>query len=626
MHILFFLSFIVLALSGTSPCSLLVAPHGFADVRTLRAAQLAVRSRLSSGILLEDFVVCVSGRHDVSLSPLSFTDADATLVGGGRVVWRGAKGGGAVVSGGVQVTGWVPSTLGGGPAFVAPVPTGFAVDAVVRQLWAGDVRATRTRLDNVESALGGLSYWEDTENGTIGFTAGTAALPQAWSLNSSSAIEFVWPLVINNWISPRCAVAAISGRNVTLASPCGALLLKRSGVSLQALPPPVFVEAVPLFPLQPGTFYHDRERARLFYAPRSPAELENAWVAPAEVLVTYSGVTGHVWQDLTFELATWEQPNTSDGFVDKQSAVFFCTPGAGCGGVNGTGEPPAAVRVTNSTNVAFQGCNFTRIGAPYALSVAGGSQRVNVSGCVFTDLSGGFLKLGSVDPAAANGPPSGWDARLSVVDNTVTDVALEFEGAAALFGGFIFGCDVSHNTICNAAYTGVSLGWGWGDVIVAGYGGNSISYNRMSRVMTQLRDGGGIYVNGATNAAFPSLVQGNYLFDQGVALGGRKPHDSNFLYLDNGASSWLVTDNVLCNSPRAWAYHMTGGGTVPEHARNNQLNNLWYQNTQAGENDCGPWNCSVDAATVFLVNGAWPPQAQAIVDGAGVRTDTQHTH
>ena len=28
-------------------------------------------------------------------------------------------------------------------------------------------------------------------------------------------------------------------------------------------------------------------------------------------------------------------------------------------------------------------------------------------------------------------------------------------------------------------------------------------------------------------------------------------------------------------------------------------------------------NCSNDAATTFAVSGAWPPEAQAIIDGAG---------
>ena len=58
-------------------------------------------------------------------------------------VWRGAPGNGSVVSGGVRVTGWTPTTLGGRAAFVAPVPSAARASGpsgVIRQLW---VRGTR---------------------------------------------------------------------------------------------------------------------------------------------------------------------------------------------------------------------------------------------------------------------------------------------------------------------------------------------------------------------------------------------------------------------------------------------------------------------------------------------------
>jgi hypothetical protein len=63
---------------------------------------------------------------------------------------------------------------------------------------------------------------------------------------------------------------------------------------------------------------------------------------------------------------------------------------------------------------------------------------------------------------------------------------------------YLFSSDISHNTISNAGYSGVSLGWGWGTVFPAGCGNNTISYNRIYSVMEKLRDGGGIYVGGAS--------------------------------------------------------------------------------------------------------------------------------
>jgi hypothetical protein len=58
----------------------------------------------------------------------------------------------------------------------------------------------------------------------------------------------------------------------------------------------------------------------------------------------------------------------------------------------------------------------------------------------------------------------------------------------------------------SAADSSVSVGWGWGGSKFLGYGNNNVSFNRMKRVMTKLRDGGGIYVNGWTNPLHRNTV------------------------------------------------------------------------------------------------------------------------
>ena len=141
--------------------------------------------------------------------------------------------------------------------------------------------------------------------------------------------------------------------------------------------------------------------------------------------MTYANVTGHTWEGVSFSMGawfrrrgggrcveptgtpsfigTWNQPNSLDGFVDSQSAVYDCTPGqpncnldAGVSampllghGRNGTahatprspgappigaGEPRGNVRVSGGGSLAFVGCNFSAIGAPYALSIMEAAQ------------------------------------------------------------------------------------------------------------------------------------------------------------------------------------------------------------------------------------------------------------
>ena len=516
---------------------------------TLFEAQTRVRSllrqRRSAG---PPVVVCLApGRHDVANQTLAFEgDADS-----GLVTWR-ALAPGAVVNGGIQLTGWSATSLGGGAAFVTSLPSAsFSADSVVRTLWVAGRRASRATVTNVSALLGKMTPWHSADSAAVGYVVAGDTIPLAWRLNNTRRIEFVWPIVIANWIEPRCCVGSITGNNITLLAPCGQYLLARN-VYASTLSPPISAEAVPAFPLAPGTFYHDAENNALYYTladGENEASLQaDAWVSAQDVLVSYTNVTGHTWEGIEFSYGTWGQAHSADGFVDAQSAVFACTVGTpncmmgnriqrlrGASALSraasaaGQGEPRGNIRVSRSSGIIFTGCNFTHLGAPYALSIMEGSRNVSITRCTFSDLSGGFLKLGSVsDTPAGSTNKSTWDAGLSVTDNTAGGMAQEYQGAAAYFGGYISDSVLSHNDIDSSGYSGVSLGWGWGADFPPGYGKNTISYNKITHVMTKLRDGGGIYVNGATNNDTSSLMSRNWVnADEAVFA---------VFYLDNGAS------------------------------------------------------------------------------------------
>lgn len=264
---------------------------------------------------------------------------------------------------------------------------------------------------------------------------------------------------------------------MTLASPCGTYLLTHGRAA------PVTIEAVPNFPLASGVFWHDPEQAMLYYAlaaDQTPADLNaDAWVAASDVLLNVNGATGQVFYGLTFAYGAWNQANTGDGYVDTQAAVFMCTPGtAFCntaltsrsarsgatagGGAGGVAEPRGNIRVSGGGAITFSNCEFQHLGAAYALSIMEGCQGPVVFNNTFNDLSGGFLKLGSVGTdAAGSDDPASWDAHASVTHNTAGDMAIEYDGAVGYFGGFLFSADVSHNSVSDAGYSGFSQVRGW---------------------------------------------------------------------------------------------------------------------------------------------------------------------
>jgi hypothetical protein len=136
-------------------------------------------------------------------------------------------------------------------------------------------------------------------------------------------------MVIHNWVEPRCTVASVVGRNVTLASPCGLLLYAQSSDGV--IPAPVRIEASPpVAALKKGNFFHDADNNMLYISGDGLTEAElntDSWIASEEVLIQYKeGTTGHSWENVHFQYSTWLQANTPDGYVDNQATTFHCTP------------------------------------------------------------------------------------------------------------------------------------------------------------------------------------------------------------------------------------------------------------------------------------------------------------
>lgn len=433
---------------------------GSVVVDSIGAAQSAVRSLIATRedeAATGDLLVCLGpGTHVAADSDgaLRFTDAD-TPAGKARVVWRGvgSKADPTTVTGGVQVTGWKKTTLGGGTAYMATVPADAAKLTAVRQLWVNGARANRTSVvtavdcssgcvtpdaaKDITCAPGAAAphacpssapicvgfennvKWGKCEhcdcksnnslpifspwvvNGSagpeaIGFTT-SAPLPDSWTKAKPNTIEFVWPIIIQNWIEPRCTVASIVGTNVTLASPCGLHLFSRHAG--RAPPAPGRIEAAPpTEALMPGEFYHDSTDGTLYYSlatGQSESQLEaSSWIAAKEVLLDYAvsvkndfwswcfamprrcellsvndahcsqGTDKHTWDNVQFSYSTWMQPNSHDGYVDNQATVFLCTAGSeGCN-LGTSGEPLGAVRVTGAKELVFTGCEFSHLGSP----------------------------------------------------------------------------------------------------------------------------------------------------------------------------------------------------------------------------------------------------------------------
>ncbi|MFD3583312.1 discoidin domain-containing protein [Streptomyces sp. NPDC058683] len=380
--------------SARQPCSLRQAKAS--------AARLAARTA-------GDVHVQLAGGTYRLDAPLRFGPGDSGR-GGHRIVWEAAPGARPVVSGGVPIDGWHRDA--DRPAlWSAPVPAGLDT----RQLYADGQRIPRS------SGASPVALTQTAD----GFQAADDTLA---SWRNPSGIEFVFDGGHGAWTQPRCGVAAITGRTVTMRRPCW------SNMKLPSTPtapdgdspaggfPSLGDSATPsrienaYELLSPGTWYLDRARHTVYYQPRpgqDPAAMH--FVAPVlEQLVTTSSTADDplhdvVFRGITFAYTTWRAPSGDDGFVEMQATMHLTGPDGAtrqglCQYVSPPGScpfaawsrPPAAVDLVGTRNVSITGNVFEHLGGA-GLGTYHGADHDLVSGNEITDVSGNGIQFGTTD-------------------------------------------------------------------------------------------------------------------------------------------------------------------------------------------------------------------------------------
>ena len=213
------------------------------------------------------------------------------------------------------------------------------------------------------------------------------------------------------------------------------------------------------------------------------------------------------------------------------------------------GEPRAAVHFENVSGLTIDRCTFRHIGAAYALAVQGASHDARITASTFTALAGGAVKLGNVltNGRELSTDPANWDDGFLLSDCTVQAAALDFRGAAAVFAGYVARTNITHNTIRDTGYTGISLGWGWGSHVSGAQtfaADNHVVGNRLEGVMAALNDGGCTYTLGPQPR---STVSDNYCAADHAPVVG-------CFYHDNGSRYFGTSNNVAERSPAPCVY------------------------------------------------------------------------
>ncbi len=285
----------------------------------------------------------------------------------------------------------------------------------------------------------------------------------------------------------------------------------------------------------------------------------------------------------------------------------------------------AALLFENCTNVSVTDCTFTGLGTNAVQSV-GQLEGIRIADCIFDDISMSAIRLGNSN---TNWQAGDANYGFVITNNLLAHIGMEYPSATAIYVSHVDGAEITHNTVHDTSYTGISCGWGWTvNVNDLPYGQKinlrnvEIAYNRFTDVMQLLHDGGPIYVLGP-NCTTEYTELFNEMHHNYSAY---VPTDDRFktgYYLDGSSSNWYVHDNVTFGS----VYPLYTQYNVLEQNTHNVLSERIYSTESISRQNHAPERNVIfelaDALTAESPEALYEkyPEAKAIYEGSGQKTD-----
>lgn len=472
----------------------------------------------------------------------------------------------AVISGGLQVTGWKPfadvdSRLADSvrnKIWIAEAPRIGNRHLEFRQMWVNGKKAQRASqfADGVMERMLNFNPQEQTI---------TIPTPKVKGLEDASSLEMI--------VHQRWAIAILRVRSMEVRGDSTIVRFHEPESHLEFAhpwPQPVIggekgnssfclVNDLALLD-EPGEWYQEYPSGRIYYYPRENEDMSQATViAPAlEKLVMVDGSLErpiqHIqFRNVHFEHAAWNRPSyeghvTLQGGFRLLDAYKLAIPGlpekASLENQAWIARPEAAITVKGSNHIDFEGCVFQHMGAT-GLDYEWAVSDSKVSSCRFTDIGGSALLIGAF-------PDGGFETHvpfrpvnmeelcsdIQIQDNLITEVTNEDWGCVGIGAGYVKDITISHNEVSYVNYSGICVGWGW-TLLESGMRNNRIEANYVHHFAQRLYDAGGLY----TLSYQPGSVMRNnrieYLVDAPYATNDR----AFYIYFDEATDGYTVENN-----------------------------------------------------------------------------------
>ena len=452
---------------------------------------------------------------------------------GAELVYAGAPGERAVLSGGRVITGFEER----GGRWEARVPEVKAGTWYFRQLWVNGQRRQRARSPNTGyHRIAALIPGPPVPNAKP--VARDRFIFAPGDLEPWERLADVNLVLMHSWensIHPLKAVD-VASNIVTFAAP----LKEWWGLGYWEDHQRYYVENALELLDEAGEWYLNRATGVLTYWPLPNERLGQTEIV-APFLTEFVRLAGnadrgefvrHVTlRDLSFHHADWVLDPA--GNSSTQAAV----------------EVPAVVTADGAVQCAVEGCEVAHIGG-YGVWFRRGCKDCRVQRNRFFDLGAGGVRVGEDRMAGSDVAET---SRTLVDNNHLFDGGRVYPGCVGVWVAQSSGNRVVHNDIHDFYYTGISIGWNWG-LEPNRTSNNVVAFNHVHDLgQGVLSDAGLIYCLGVSPG---SVIHNNIFHDMWPYL---QPAFGWGIYLDAQCGNYLVESNLVFNTQSGGLMFNNGG-------------------------------------------------------------------
>ncbi len=465
---------------------------------------------------------------------------------------------GCVISGGIRLENFVKDTFNGRECFSAPLPEG---------IWFTDLYVDGLRADTTRYPKEGTLEPEEVENKSSNLSASSS-----WFIAKKEDLEIIrkfrnfgdcYISYNHYWIDEHTPIKSYDMETGKIEFAYPSRFTIEPTHDRAALH--YIIENVGESFCHPNEWYADREKGRVYYIPRNEEQTPENISVYAPVCSQLFLIEGKAdkkakninFRNLTFAYTKGEYSSKQDvqGEIKDNHPGYASDPQAVC-------SAHGSISFSYAQNCELTECTLRNLGV-HGIDIEKGCHRIRITANKFYDLGAGGIKMNG---GAAGSELCDHTCGNVISDNLIYHCGRRYFSACGILVKHSYENTISHNTIHDLYYTGISVGWIWGyeDSITRD---NLIEANHIYNLgQGKLSDMGGIYLLGKQSG---TIVRGNLIHDITCAHYGGWG-----LYTDEG-SSYITLENNICYRLNCNCFHQHYG------SMNTVRNNIFVQSKEA---------------------------------------------